>query len=145
MKCWVVTEVNREMCCVHCCNCMDTVNHVNCHEITMGTCSCLWLSKSISLVSILKRWTHVAAVVFFVETATHIDGAFTYIRELCQWPVPSSSTHTCTCIKQVETLHCDKTSLPYKSCITYPELNSLSPILNCVDFCVAGLAILRCK
>lgn len=34
-------------------------------------------------------WTHVAAVLFFLETSTRLQGKVTCTQEQCQWVIPS--------------------------------------------------------
>ncbi|SMN01988.1 hypothetical protein SPONN_289 [uncultured Candidatus Thioglobus sp.] len=61
LMCWVITEKTGEVCCAHC-TCMAGLGE---------TC------------------THVAAVLFYLETAVRINGQITGTQKECEWVIPA--------------------------------------------------------
>ena len=61
LSCWIICESTGEVCCAHC-NCMAGLGEV---------------------------CTHVAAVLFFLETSTRLQGKATCTQQQCQWVIPS--------------------------------------------------------
>ena len=59
--CWIISETTGEICCAHC-TCMAGLGEV---------------------------CTHVAAVLFFLETKVRINGTSTCTQQKCQWVVPT--------------------------------------------------------
>ena len=60
LKCWIICETSGEVCCAHC-NCMAGLG---------------------------EACTHVAALLFYLETAARIDGVSSCTREQCTWVIP---------------------------------------------------------
>ena len=61
LSCWVIAEKSGEICCAHC------------------TC----------MAGLGEACSHVAAVLFYLETAARINGESTCTQQKCQWAIPA--------------------------------------------------------
>ena len=61
LNCWIIIDNTGEICCAHC-NCMAGLGEV---------------------------CTHVAAILFYLEAISHIQGKKTCTQQMCQWILPS--------------------------------------------------------
>lgn len=75
MSCWIILERNGEICCAHC-NCMAGLGE---------TC------------------THIAAVLFYLEAATRLQGKQSCTQRKCEWILPSFQKDVkCLPIKDID-------------------------------------------